>query len=120
WLTMADDSVAAFVPIYTGPTISTSDFNGDGSLTLSDYQNMLSNMQTNVSVVSKVEAFRKGDTNGDMLIDFQDFIAFRTAYNAAHGAGAFDLMLAQVPEPSSIVLVAMLGALLAGFRRRCK
>jgi hypothetical protein len=120
WLTMADDTIAALTPLYTGPTIATTDFNGDGSITLADYQALLSNMQTNVSTLSKVEAFRKGDATGDNVINVSDFLAFRTAYNAAHGAGAFDQLLAQVPEPSSIALVATLGALLAGFRRRCR
>ncbi|HEX4412313.1 MAG TPA: PEP-CTERM sorting domain-containing protein [Lacipirellulaceae bacterium] len=118
WLTMADGSIAAMVPQFTGTVTANTDFNGDGVTNLADFQAMLANMQTNVSTGTKVEAFRKGDTNGDLSIDFADFSNFRTAYNAAHGAGAFNQLLAQVPEPSSLALFAVLGALLTNFRRR--
>jgi len=41
---------------------------------------------------------------GDRTVNYSDFFAFRSAYNAAHGAGEFATLVAQVPEPSSAVL----------------
>jgi hypothetical protein len=38
--------------------------------------------------------------------DHSDFVIFKNAYEAAHGNGSFAAMLA-VPEPSSIVLLAL-------------
>ena len=58
------------------------------------------------------EAYRLGDLNGDSWNNEFDFELFKGAFDAAHGAGAFDNMLARVPEPATWRL-AVLGAALA-------
>jgi hypothetical protein len=56
--------------------------------------------------------------SGDGLINFSDFAAFRTAYDLANGAGAFSLMVAQIPEPGTLALCLMGGAIAFGPSRR--
>ena len=56
---------------------------------------------------SPAQTYRLGDlTGGNLAINFDDFTAFRTAYNAVHGAGAFELAVG-VPEPASIASLAL-------------
>ncbi len=50
WLTMADDSIAALTPQYTGPTYAFGDFDASGAIDLiPDYNTLLTNLHTNIS-----------------------------------------------------------------------
>jgi hypothetical protein len=59
-----------------------------------------------------------GDLNGDHLNNHADFAAFKAAYDAANGAGAFVAMAAAVPEPASVLLVLAAGAFALPMCRR--
>jgi hypothetical protein len=50
-----------------------------------------------------------GDLDGDFDHDLEDFLVFRTIFNAENGAGSFAAMLG-VPEPSALALVIIAGA----------
>ena len=65
-------------------------------------------------------AYSLGDMNLDGLVNELDFDAFKLAYDAANGAGAFSAMLAgsSVPEPSSVVLFALAGLATLAVRGR--
>jgi hypothetical protein len=117
-LTLADDSVVSMNPTYNGTPIDPSDFNADGSLTLADYQIMMTNMFTDVSAFTQGQAHGVGDASGDRAVNFADFAAFRAAYDLANGAGAFAQMAAQVPEPASAAMLVIAGAFAAKFARR--
>jgi hypothetical protein len=56
---------------------------------------------------SPAESYSHGDLDGDLDFDIDDFKIFKTTYDLANGAGAFDAMLASVPEPATAVLLAM-------------
>ena len=73
------------------------------------------------TVVSAAESYAKGDLDGDFDHDLRDFQLFKTAYDAASGAGAFAAMLASVPEPSTALLFGGLALLFPFARpiRRC-
>ena len=58
--------------------------------------------------------------NGLWEITFQDFVIFKTLFDAANGAGAFVTMLAAVPEPTSVVLVLTAGLFSLPLRQRVK
>jgi hypothetical protein len=97
---------------------SVGDFNFDNLLTGADWLEFIANSETNLAGLSRVEAYRKGDLNGDGLNNIADFIAFETAYDAANGGGAFAVMVASIPEPASAILFGGgLLALAAGRRR---
>jgi hypothetical protein len=117
-LTLSDDTLVTLIPTYASPVVAVTDFNGDGTTDLADYQTMLNNLQTNVSGLTRVEAFTRGDATDDRVINFNDFAVFRAAYNLAHGAGAFEQLAAQVPEPATLGLIAIAGAALTFMRRR--
>jgi hypothetical protein len=82
------------------------DLDRDGDVDLTDYSLYLSGLNTDLSNLSPDQAYAKGDLNGDLKNNFADFVLFRTAYDAANGAGAF-AELSQVPEASGMALVAM-------------
>jgi hypothetical protein len=87
------------------------DFNGDGAVSLADYQSLMTRIHSDVSTLTLVETSRLGDMNGDRVINFNDFSAFRVAYDDANGAGAFAQMIAQVPEPAAASMLLAAGLL---------
>ena len=111
-LTLADDTLVAMYPNYNnGTSVVTADFNSDGVVNLADYQSLVGNIHSNVSALTQLETSRLGDMNGDRVINYNDFSAFRVAYDDANGVGAFAQMVAQVPEPSSVALLLAAGAM---------
>ena len=102
-----------------GLKYATGDFNADNSITAADYTILATNAETSLAGLSRVEGYRKGDLGGDGINSIEDFIQFKTLYEAANGgAGSFERMLAGVPEPTSGVLVALASFAVAGVRRR--
>jgi len=87
------------------------DFNGDGSVDLSDFLILSSNF--NMDGTTRVTG---GDMTGDMRTDLRDWVLFREAYIASAPSGA---AVSNVPEPTSsfALLVGGLG-LLTCVRRR--
>lgn len=69
------------------------DFNFDGDINLSDFDILLDNIPNG-------SGYDNGDIDFSGNIDLQDFVKFKTAYNAANAAAA-------VPEPSAFVLAAL-------------
>ena len=98
-------------------TILVGDLNGDGQITPADWTLFKAGQGTNFAGLSPLQAYAKGDLDGDFDHDLGDFIAFRVAYSNAHGAGAFAALLAGVPEPSSAALVLFAATLLL-YRKR--
>jgi hypothetical protein len=94
------------------------DLNTDGSINAADWVIFRTNQQTNLTSLSKAQAYRLGDLDGDLHNDHPDFVLFKQAYIAANGASAFDLMLASIPEPSSAFLVLAAGTLVLSSCRR--
>ena len=67
-----------------------------------------------------MQAFAKGDLDGDFDHDLADFLVFRVAYNNAHGAGAFAALVGEVPEPgSAVLLICATLVFISRSRRRC-
>jgi hypothetical protein len=100
------------------------DLNGDNQLTSADWSLFKSFQGTNFAGLDQRQAYFQGDLDGDFDHDLNDFIAFRTAYESARGAGSFTEMLRNVPEPPSAALQFLIGALLTfsrqlAFRKRC-
>jgi hypothetical protein len=96
------------------------DLNSDGFLDLTDFSIYITNLHSNLSGLTPDEAYARGDLNGDFQNDFRDFSLFRSAYNEADGAGAFEAALANIPEPPPLVMlaIAVLLAAARGNRRR--
>ena len=87
-----------------GVAFRRSDFNFDGNINIADWNIFLTNNGTNMSTLSDAESYARGDLNGDQLSNHTDFRLFKTDFNAANGAGAFEA-LASVPEPSTLMLM---------------
>ena len=87
-----------------GVAFRRSDFNFDGNININDWNIFLANNGANMSLLSDAESYARGDLNGDQLSNHADFRLFKTDFNAANGAGAFEA-LAAVPEPSTLVLM---------------
>ena len=96
------------------------DLSGNCSLGVEDWQQFRAGQLANMTGLTHSQAYANGDLNGDFRNNHADFLLFKSAYDIAHGAGAFLSMLSAVPEPSTGVLSFLLGAtgLLVGRRRR--
>lgn len=97
------------------------DLNVDGFINTADWAILRTNQLTNLSSNSLAQAYRLGDLTGDKLSNHADFVAFKSAYDVANGAGSFVAMLAStaVPEPSSALLILAAGTfILPALRRR--
>ena len=53
-----------------------------------------------------------------LAADQADFVAFKGAYNLTNGVAAFETMIASLPEPASLTLLAFAGGLLTLVRKR--
>jgi hypothetical protein len=92
---------------YTGNNglpFSRSDLNFDGTLTVADWAIFASCAGTGMAALSKAQSYGRGDLDADGDNDYSDFKLFKADYAAANGAGAFDLMLGSLPEPSSLMM----------------
>jgi hypothetical protein len=99
-----DDVVFELVGIQSG------DLNGDGLVNLSDASNLTPNLQH----YTPFEA--EGELTGDNVVNLNDFRALKNLIAAA-GSGGGSGGEGNVPEPSAIVLLAMVGVLMAAFKR---
>lgn len=103
-LTDEEGNVTQLTPDYTGQAHLLGDFNNSGSVGLDDYQVFTSNLHTNVSTLGQAEAYLRGDMNGDLMINHDDFVAFRDAF-----PGSLAAALAEVPEPTALMMTLLAG-----------
>lgn len=93
------------------------DLNGDQVLNTLDWQDFISNFGSDLSGLSPSEAYAAGDLDSDGVNSISDFGLFKDAYITANGVAAFESLLAQVPEPTSLVLTTTVLAIMLRRRR---
>jgi hypothetical protein len=100
------------------------DLNFDNNITAADYSVLVQFAETSLAGLTRVEAYRRGDLDGDGINSTVDFLQFKDIYEAANGgSGSFALMLANfnaVPEPGTATLLLVAAGLIATRRRRRK
>jgi hypothetical protein len=92
-----------------GAPFARGDFNVDSVINVADWTIFRANQQADLSSKSLAEAYRLGDLTGDRQNNHADFVAFKTLYDAANGAGSFAVMAASVPEPATAVCLLTAG-----------
>jgi hypothetical protein len=103
-----------------GMAYARSDLNVDGLVNASDWSSFYPNMLSDLSAMSGIQRALAGDLDRDGDVDVTDFVSFKTDYDAANGAGAFNAMVARVPEPSTIAILLATGIAAAFARQRRK
>jgi hypothetical protein len=104
-----------------GMSFNRSDLNTDGLVNASDWTLFYPNLLADMSSLTDVQQALAGDVDGDGDNDVNDFSLFKTDFDVANGAGAFHAMLANVPEPSSVLLLlAGIGGIICTRRRKSK
>jgi hypothetical protein len=96
------------------------DLNVDGTIGVADWTIFRTNQHADLIGSSPAEAYRRGDLNEDIANNHADFVLFKTAFDSANGSGAFDAMLASIPEPSSMLLVVGAGLITLPSLRRSR
>ncbi len=116
---LANGTSQALQVQYTGNPIPVGDLNFDGVVTAADWPIFRNGFGTGLSDLSVAESYQHGDLDGDGDNDEYDFGLFKTAFEAQSGNGSFATLTAQVPEPSTFVLLVLTGApLLCRFKVR--
>ncbi|WP_442484436.1 PEP-CTERM sorting domain-containing protein [Aeoliella sp. SH292] len=105
-------SLLAVTPTYTGTPVPWGDYNGDLSIDILDWPLFRAGYSGNYTGMSAIEAYLGGDLDGDFDSDIHDFNIF---VDLAGGMGA--LFGTQVPEPSSVALIALAGVVVWAGRR---
>src|SRR5690606_15369494 len=91
------DVITGLVDIISGPGGLAGDFNGDNVVDAADYTVWRNHLGGNESVLG-------GNGNNNGVVDAGDYTVWKDNFGAS--AGALGLASAQVPEPSSVVLLA--------------
>lgn len=94
------------------------DLNLDCQFDVEDWMAFRSGQLLDMSGFTPEQAYLHGDLNGDFQNNHPDFLIFRDTYDARNGPGAFNAMLAGLPEPSCAAGIMMALALLAPRRSR--
>ena len=103
-----------------GAAFTRSDLDTDGDIDISDWTAFLSGNRTNLSGLSDVAQYLKGDLNGDDANDHADFLLFRGDFIAANGPAAFAALQGAVPEPTVLTLAALAAFAIPSMRIRCR
>jgi hypothetical protein len=100
-----------------GASFPFGDLDFDGGIGPTDWLVYVEGLGRDFPESTAAQSYRQGDLNADLVNDHLDFLAFKGAYDAANGAGAFAAMIEQVPEPATWGLLC-LGTLIFVGRRR--
>lgn len=95
---------------------ATGDLDLNGSINLLDWQLYIAGVGADLMGLTPLEAFQMGDMNGDGRNDLEDLDLFITAYDGAHGPGAFATLQVAIPEPRSTWLVSVAGVYMLSAR----
>jgi alpha-L-fucosidase len=91
---------------------TTGDLDLNGLIDQADWQLYLAGVGRDLSALTPLERFQKGDLNDDGMNNLADLALFITAYDDAHGTGAFSTMVQwPVPEPASFAQASVFGLL---------
>ena len=90
-----------------GDRFEVGDLNFDGSITAADWPLFIAGSEADLSALSRAEAYQMGDLNFGGVNGFTDFALFKSVFEAANGLGSFEAMIAGVPEPASLALLAI-------------
>jgi hypothetical protein len=103
--------------IVPGASIVRGDLNFDSEIDAEDYSLFLAGNYTDLSGLDLDTAYQRGDLDRDLDNDFNDFRIFKQEYIAANGAQAWADLAARVPEPTGLVLAAIVIAAVATIPR---
>jgi hypothetical protein len=100
----------AFIPPDDLPCDLFADLTADCALDAADWMILRTWQHQSLAGLTLAEAAARGDLNGDLRNDHQDFTLFKAAFEATNGLGSFAAMLL-VPEPavSTMAVIALLG-----------
>jgi hypothetical protein len=82
------------------------DLDFDAIIDSADWAIFRNGQHADMSGFTRSQALALGDLNGDFRNDFADFVMFKAAFESANGSGSFAAMMAHVPEPSALLLLA--------------
>jgi len=105
----------AFADVLSTPL---GDLDFDGDLGPEDWLVLSAWAETSTAGLSVLDAYARGDLNGDGRNDVLDFSVFKDLYTSANGPAAFAKMIAGVPEPSGLLAAAFSLSLVVGVGRR--
>ena len=106
-------TLLALLPEYSGDPVPWGDYNGDLSIDIQDWYLFSAGLGQDYTGMTAIEAYLGGDLDGDFDSDLFDYKLF-----VELAGGASNLFgTTQVPEPSSIALVALGGMALLVSRR---
>ena len=100
-----------------GERFALGDLTFSDGLTVDDWTVFIANAETDLAGLTVAQAYQRGDLDGDGVNSIKDFGLFQTAFDEANGPGAFQAMLASIPEPSSLLLVSLGYVFLSATRR---
>ena len=87
-----------------GARFGSGDLDFDGDIDGNDWLIFNSFAETDLSSLSPAEAYQRGDLDGNLTNDVEDFDEFKDLYNATNPIVPFEQMIAGIPEPGSILL----------------
>lgn len=96
-----------------------SDLDFSGTIDAADWLKFRANYFNEFASLSPAQSYEFGDLDGDGDTDFEDYRLFQSDYIGANGLAAFRALPgAIVPEPTSLALLLMAGAVFPICRRR--